>query len=1235
MKENDYMKWMEGIHEEYLVEAASWTGNERRHIRMMRRYAAGMGGVAAALAVVIGGIAYTNRKMPNIANGGIPEGQNFLGGKGALHCYVEGNPNETANYTANRIWLRDDENWYNVSDGILHPNGSITALIPDGWEADPVWKNNPYYAYAADGAAILTDGEKPYLVQENKISKISDRAELTDFYTVNVELGGRAIDGKYIHVNAMRALQGGWYWVNYSVDSSVETKDGQALVEWIAESFDLFFNPETGAENRLTAQQNANSALTYLQPASDSSYYYLSDSGIAEAAFDGSSDQTICELKVKPDQVLCIHDQMYDYLTVNADSIGAEHGSYTFTGEQPFRPVDLPHAADVKAISIGEGIYVSYTEIIEDEHYACPTLLAPMAGAPFGFPVYGDDFTFPQHSDSGFVLADDDTLLVRLPAEGLKHEQFAEVHIKACDVAFFGKGYLRMENDLSEDEQIKENMNALGGQGEIRMLAGLGLVEDDLCYYNLNGWNSGYINRARKSAIDPQTHIGQWEIIPMPCENGFFTVADGTVYTVSGSDIMRAEAGGETAFYHTTLENSTDAYPRDMQKFGDWYLISSTDDKFHQTVLYNSKTESSDTVFTAENLDLTDPLYDRNLVGIREAKTDTVYSDKLWISYRKNAVDDTVTLLRVDLSTFPAEGSVTAALELPENDFPQWWFVQEDSIHYISNSYDDQQNGFPVFRVNSENGNPEQLMLLHGDNNIFAMQTIGEGFCVVRDKTGTGSISTISYYAGYGVDTADVEGFAELDTYGGPIFGKNTVVWVGSDEATCFIADVTDGIFSNSRMPIITRLNPPAAMSSEFVQNGTGTSTASTKKDSSNTTTTTTASTAKENTVSGDNFFGGHGELRGLNGIPDNTYCTILEDDSYFYFMNERVKISKEKLLAGSTVIDFNEPLGDAVLRAKATDAEPICTRKNCDHGGSDPDCPFYRFFSPGQYTGKMLAADDLGRLYLFNNNTIYRVASDGTQTLLLTIDRDSNGEALSPYYHIYWNFLRVDDETLLISYSALHPNTPPEGPDTVWVNETILLKNNGQVTYVNDPDHVLTGTIRINRYTDSTETIYCLDYSNSLHLIDKNTGALTDFHVNVNTKFPYWMDRNGIFHYCYNNDARALNTRTGEDSLDYFGGEVDQSGAGAAAAYGALPINEYQLSEHGIIYTTESGLNMISYMLHDGLSLINSNTNTWLLYGSDDLQIFNISELDNTTRYYFRQNINGTFYFGYFERDL
>ena len=1227
MKENDYMKWMEGIHEEYLVEAASWTGNERRHIRMMRRYAAGMGSVAAALAVVIGGIAYTNRKMPDIANGGIPDGQNFLGGKGALHCFVEGNPNETESYSADRIWLRDDENWYNVSDGILHPNGSITALIPDGWEADPVWKNNPYYAYAADGAALLTDGEKPYLVQENKISKISDRAELTDFYTVNVELGGRAIDGKYIHVNAMRALQGGWYWVNYSVDSSVETKDGEAQVDWIAESFDLFFNPETGAENRLTAQQNANSALTYLQPASDSSYYFLSDSGIAEAAFDGSSDQILCQLKVKPDQVLCIHDQMYDYLTVNADSIGAEHGSYTFTGEQPYSPVDMPHAADVKAVSIGEGCYVIYTEIIEDEHYACPTLLAPMAGAPFGFPVCGDDFTFPQHSDSAIVLADADTLLVRLPAEGLKHEQFAEVHIKACDVAYFGKGYLRMEDDLSEDEQIKEDQNVLGGQGEIRMLTDLGLVEDDLYYYNLGGWNSGYVNRARKSAIDPQTHIGQWEIIPMPCENGFFTVADGTVYTVAGSDIMRAAAGGETAFYHTTVENGRDSYPCDMQKFGDWYLISSTDDKFYQTVLYNSKTEFSGTVFTAENRDFTDPLYDRNLVGIREAKTDTVYSDKLWISYRKNAVDDTVTLLRVDLSTFPAEGSVTAALELPENDFPQWWFVQEDRIHYISNHYDAERNGFPVFGVNSETGNPEQLMLLHGDNNIFAMQTIGEGFCVVRDKTGTGSISTISYYAGYGGDTADVEGFAELDTYGGPIFGKNTVVWVGSDEATCFIADVADGIFSNSRMPIITRLNPPAAMSSEFAQNGTGTSTASTKKDSSNTTTTTTASTAKENTVSGDNFFGGRGELRGLGGTE---YCRILQDDDYFYITNEMKKVSKEKLLAGSTYIDFNEPLGDAVLRAKAADAEPICTRKNCDHNGSDPECPFYRFFLPGQYTGRMLETDGFGNLYLFDNNTVYSVASDGTQTRLLTIDKDSNGKALSPYYHLYGSFLRVDGDTLLLSYSALHPNSSPEGPDADWVSETILMSNSGQIkTYVSSdlPDNM---QCFIDRQTDSSAAIYAMGPgNNNLYLIDKTTGAVTSFPLQFDYFMPHWMDSNGVLHYIHGKDARALNTQTGEDALDYFGGEVDQSGAGAADTLSNLN-GTYCLTDHGIIYSAESSLNMISYMLHDGLMLANIGQMPDLVYASDDLQIFNVSENDGSSHYFFRQVINGQVHFNY-----
>ena len=93
MKEQDYMNIMGAIRGEYLEEAVSWDGSERRRIRQIRRMTVSFGAVAAALAVVVGMIAYkANRDKIDTANSDTessivddPETtQNLYGGHGEL-----------------------------------------------------------------------------------------------------------------------------------------------------------------------------------------------------------------------------------------------------------------------------------------------------------------------------------------------------------------------------------------------------------------------------------------------------------------------------------------------------------------------------------------------------------------------------------------------------------------------------------------------------------------------------------------------------------------------------------------------------------------------------------------------------------------------------------------------------------------------------------------------------------------------------------------------------------------------------------------------------------------------------------------------------------------------------------------------------------------------------------------------------------------------------------------------
>ena len=58
MREQDYMKIMNNLREDYISEAVSWDGTAQKNRRSIRRMSLGVGAIAAAMAVVVGGIGY-------------------------------------------------------------------------------------------------------------------------------------------------------------------------------------------------------------------------------------------------------------------------------------------------------------------------------------------------------------------------------------------------------------------------------------------------------------------------------------------------------------------------------------------------------------------------------------------------------------------------------------------------------------------------------------------------------------------------------------------------------------------------------------------------------------------------------------------------------------------------------------------------------------------------------------------------------------------------------------------------------------------------------------------------------------------------------------------------------------------------------------------------------------------------------------------------------------------------
>ena len=94
MREQDYMKIMNGLREDYITEAVNWDGTAQKNRRSIRRMSLGVGAIAAAMAVVVGGIGYGIYRdrltaNPQQENSDITiEKLNILGGHGELHGYL-------------------------------------------------------------------------------------------------------------------------------------------------------------------------------------------------------------------------------------------------------------------------------------------------------------------------------------------------------------------------------------------------------------------------------------------------------------------------------------------------------------------------------------------------------------------------------------------------------------------------------------------------------------------------------------------------------------------------------------------------------------------------------------------------------------------------------------------------------------------------------------------------------------------------------------------------------------------------------------------------------------------------------------------------------------------------------------------------------------------------------------------------------------------------------------------
>lgn len=167
MREQDYMKIMNNLREDYISEAVSWDGTAQKNRRSIKRLSLGVGAIAAAFAVVVGGIGYgvyrerlsANSKTDSENSEIALEQLNLFGGHGEIRGYT---------LSRGGCFFRDDTNFY-CYDAKWAIDGS-----------SPIFPN--------EKTDLLTDGERLYTQHDNTLYITDSYGKETVFYTPETEM---------------------------------------------------------------------------------------------------------------------------------------------------------------------------------------------------------------------------------------------------------------------------------------------------------------------------------------------------------------------------------------------------------------------------------------------------------------------------------------------------------------------------------------------------------------------------------------------------------------------------------------------------------------------------------------------------------------------------------------------------------------------------------------------------------------------------------------------------------------------------------------------------------------------------------------------------------------------------------------------------------------------------------------------------------------------------------------
>lgn len=505
MKDQDYIKIMDRISKNKIEEAFTWDASAQKNRRSIRRLSLGIGAIAAAIAVVIGGIGYNyrDRLHANPGDESSDAQRNLLGGHGEIKGFVG---------TDGNTLFRDDNNYY-LPIGYSSDESESTAYGSSPNSVDYLqWSVNGSTGterHTYDGR-LLTDGEQLYTCHDHELFTVDSYGNETFFSAVPWQ------------PCTIRKLCEGWYFLCAFVEDS--WIDGEPKPYII-----LNLNGDT-----------INQFVDYGNVCSDGKNLYYSDfsNQIYAAPLNAIQNASIvADLTMREDYKQAPQwsgqerpEQELQEWLIKDDCIYSLHSSPTASDPVSLMCTQLHGDSDsCEPMMLRETTY-PYSDAFQKTHLLNDRMYQFSVKYKLGNTVLiSSDLAVTDETDyfveeseslwetdptgemSDFILFDTgEHIIFTLPKEGKNGEQIVQVNKETGEYQYFGENYAPEQPQTAEqtDEvqaSAEDSMetNFLGGKGKLRLFrhtAGYYLnAEDDTYFYDLSK-----SMRARKTGGDTE-----------------------------------------------------------------------------------------------------------------------------------------------------------------------------------------------------------------------------------------------------------------------------------------------------------------------------------------------------------------------------------------------------------------------------------------------------------------------------------------------------------------------------------------------------------------------------------------------------------------------------------------------------------------------------------------------------------------------------------------------------------